>query len=121
MDYDRYLKEIAQIKVLDFIISQLAECLELSDDEIKVWNTHMQKLKKELSKDIDEASEDKCIDDMVNHPSHYTGGNQEVIDTIDYDQVLKEISELKEWASHVPQLKKELYSFTDIDEASEDK
>jgi len=33
--------------------------------------------------DIDEASEDKCVDDMVNHPSHYTGGNQEVIDTIE--------------------------------------
>ena len=55
MDYEQFLKE---------------------HDEFKKWQLS-------ILSDIDEASEDKCIDDMVNHPSHYTGGNQEVIDTIE--------------------------------------
>jgi hypothetical protein len=55
MDYDQFLKE---------------------NEEFKKWQLS-------ILSDIDEASEGKCIDDMVNHPSHYTGGNQEVIDTIE--------------------------------------
>lgn len=55
MDYDQFLKE---------------------NEEFKKWQLS-------LLSDIDEESEDKCIDDVVNHPPHYTGGNQEVIDTIE--------------------------------------
>tara|TARA_B100000524_G_scaffold66959_1_gene30881 strand:+ start:4457 stop:4771 length:315 start_codon:yes stop_codon:yes gene_type:complete len=45
-------------------------------DEFEKWQLS-------INPEINVASENKVIDDKVNHPPHYTGGNQEVIDTIE--------------------------------------
>ena len=45
-------------------------------DEFEKWQLS-------LSPEINVESEIRLTEDTVNHPSHYTGGNQEVIDTIE--------------------------------------